>query len=200
VAHEEGACSGSGLARLGVVIAGGLLASAGSGFAFRTIEDEDALEVATPFLGCPDDGALTNTVGLGVLSVIDQLACANRAWADLLTVEMVASSLAYGHGLDDLAPEDVGDLAAAAAACVPDRQWWIDDLAIDLDREFEVEVAGCVAIAFVDVVGVDEIIRRRLLTVALWSIPRADIDRMDLGRRGQTGEELFDHSVAGTGG
>ena len=151
--------------------------------AWETLDGDDAALIAQAYLGCLDDGALVNWVALGVLRILDQLPCVQEAWSGVLTDEIVASSLAYGDGLDDLPPDTVEQLTSAAQACVPDRQWWIEEVALRLEVDLEDEQAQCVAIAYLDVLGIDAAIRRRILTIPLLSVPPEDRDQLDLGRR-----------------
>ncbi len=128
-----------------------------------------------------DPGALRLSVVLSPLRM-NEHDCIADAWDGLLTADLVASSLAYGDALDDLPPGVVEEMAAAAAECGPGRQWWIDDIiyqeAIPLDltsQELE-----CAAARYVDVMGVEEVIRRRLLGAPLLAVPPEDEARLDL--------------------
>ena len=85
----------------------------------------------------------------------------------------------------------VEQLTATAAACVPDRQWWIDDVAIDLEGDdLTADEASCVAIAYVDVLGVNEVIRRRILTIppARRAVRRRGAPRSPTALRGLAGQ------------
>ena len=149
-----------------------------------SVDRDGANEVLSAYLGCVEPERLRQWLVLSVLQVLDEQECVSAAWEDLVTPDAVASSVAYGDGLDDLDPALVDQLTATAAACVPDRQWWIDDVAIDLEGDdLTADEASCVAIAYVDVLGVNEVIRRRILTIPLLAVPSADEERLDLQRR-----------------
>ena len=149
-----------------------------------SVDRDGANEVLSAYLGCVEPERLRQWLVLSVLQVLDEQECVSAAWEDLVTPDAVASSVAYGDGLDDLDPALVEQLTATAAACVPDRQWWIDDVAIDLEGDdLTADEASCVAIAYVDVLGVNEVIRRRILTIPLLAVPSADEERLDLQRR-----------------
>ena len=98
-----------------------------------SVDRDGANEVLSAYLGCVEPERLRQWLVLSVLSGPRRAAVRQRGWEDLLTPDVIASSVAYGDGLDDLDPALVEQLTATAAACVPDRQWWIDDLALDLE-------------------------------------------------------------------
>ena len=134
-----------------------------------------------PILGCMDPESLRLAVVLSVLKM-NERECVVDAWQGLLTAEPVASSLAYGDLLDDLPADVVEDMASAAAVCGPDRQWWIEDVIFhdELQLELSDQERECVAARYLDVMGVEEVIRRRLLNAPLLAVPPEDEARLDM--------------------
>ena len=198
---SDGACAQAALADLPA--AGRRLVDAliDDPFADRTADPEAAEDVFVAFLGCIEPEALRLSVVLSVLRM-NETGCIVDAWQGLLSAESVASSMAYGDLLDDLPAEVVDAMASAAATCGPDRQWWIDDVIyqdeLRLERpERELE---CIAARYVDVMGVEEVIRRRLLNAPLLAVPLEDEARLDLaGHCNVTESGRLDLFVAGVG-
>ena len=124
---------------------------------------------------------------IGTVRAIDFLPCIADAWRGKLTPDAVAESFSFGFGLDDLPPDLAAELTAGAAACWSDRQWWIEEVAIELGRTTDLapDKANCMATAFVDSLGVERAIRLRVLTLSVLNVPPEDQVRMDLlGRCG----------------
>ena len=147
----------------------------------RSADRAAAQQVFAAYLGCLEPEALRFAVVLSFLKVLEH-DCVADAWEGLLTADLVASSLTYGNGLDDLPADVVAGMAKAVAACRPDRQWWIEDVIfhdeIELDlTEPELE---CVAARYVDVMGIEEVVRRRLLNAPLLALPADQEARLDL--------------------
>ena len=70
------------------------------------VDRDDAKLLFSAYFDCVDPSQLRDFIALAVLKMNHrQQPCVSAAWKDLLTSEPVASSIAYGHGLDDLAPE-----------------------------------------------------------------------------------------------
>ena len=111
--------------------------------------------------------------------------CVNAGWEDHLTAEVVAASIAYGHGLDDLAPDLVSVLTDSARECLTDRQWWIDDVALNLKgvNDMTADQADCVAEAYIGTLGIGEVIRRRILTLPLLAVSPSEQVEHALPRR-----------------
>ena len=141
---------------------------------FHSLDDEDAAAIALAYVGCVAADELPAFIAVATTRAVEQLPCLAEGWAGIVTPAAVASSLAYGHGLDDL-PDDVVDaMTLAAATCVPDREWWIADEAFALARfGIEASNATCAVRLLVDTFGVEPIIRRRVLTLDLWPVARA---------------------------
>ena len=146
---------------------------------------DDTLPLAQAYLGCADPDALVNLLVIGTVKAIDSVPCIADAWRGELTADLVAQSVSYGRGLNDLPPELVGELAAGAAACVPDRVWWVDDIALQLGRETDLdpEAAQCAATAYVDQLGIERAIRLRVLTLSVLTLPPEDQLRLDMAGR-----------------
>ena len=147
----------------------------------RTADPAAVEQVVSAYLGCMEPETLRLAIVLSVLQM-NERECVVDAWQGLLTADLVASSLAYGNVLDDLPADVVEDMASAAAVCGPDRQWWIDDVILseELQLELSDREAECVAARYLDVMGVEEVIQRRLLNVPLLSLPAEDEGRLDL--------------------
>ena len=147
----------------------------------RTADPAAVEQVVSAYLGCMEPDTLRRAVVLSVLQM-NEMECVVDAWQGLLTADLVASSLAYGSVLDDLPADVVEDMASAAADCGPDRQWWIDDVILsdELQLELSDRDAECVAARYLDVMGVKEVIRRRLLNAPLLALPPEDEARLDM--------------------
>ena len=154
---------------------------------FHSLENDDAAAVTMAYLGCVDAERLPLPIAfVTTRAVEDPLICIAEAWSQLITAEDVASSLAYGNGLDDL-PADIADrMTLAAAQCVPDVEWWIEDeVTVLMQSGLSDDEASCMTRALVDSFGVGPIIRRRVLTLRSYPVPRAELESIDLvGRCG----------------
>src|SRR4051812_7133058 len=74
-------------------------------------------------------------------------------------------------------------MATSAAQCVPDRDWWIEEILDKQDLPPEAtsdEELNCAAARYVDAMGVAEVIRRRILGAPLLAVPPDDEARIDL--------------------
>jgi hypothetical protein len=150
---------------------------------FDSMNNELARAIAVAYLGCVDDAGLIGLLAAMTTGAVQQLDCVADAWTPIVTPDAVASSVAYGSGLDDLSPDIVDRMALAAADCVPD-QWWIDDEAAALVRAgLDDDQATCAATAIVDSFGVGPIIRRRILGLDLLPVSQAELDAVDLASR-----------------
>ena len=151
---------------------------------FPLLGNTDTETIVLAYVGCIDPRTLVNFVAAATTRATDDLPCISAAWTDLVTADVVASSLAYGEGFDDLPPHVLDQMTLAAATCVPDRQWWIDDEAFVFELEgVPAEAAACMATAIVERFGVGPIIRRRVLTLPLHPVARAELDSLDLSGR-----------------
>jgi len=145
---------------------------------FHSLSDQDAELIALAYVGCVETDVLARFIAVVTTRAVEQVPCIADAWAGFVTPAAIASSLAYGDGLDDLPDDVVNGMALAAAACVPDREWWIDDEAFLLTQEgLDATKASCVTRLLVGTLGVAPIIRRRVLTLDLW--PVAELERLD---------------------
>ena len=140
---------------------------------FQSLDNEVAEVIALAYVGCVDAQGLVGYLAAVTTRAVQQLRCIADAWAGFVTPEVIAASLAYGNGLDDLPDEVVDEMVLTTAACVPDRQWWIDDEIAVLGQRLEPEHAACFPPAIVDALGVGPIIRRRVLTLAGYPVPLA---------------------------
>jgi hypothetical protein len=152
---------------------------------FDSLDDVDAEVIALAYLGCVEVDLLPLSIAAVTTRLpVENLPCVAEAWADVVTAQVVASSIAYSHGLDDLPTETVDQLTLTAAACVPDRQWWIDDEALILEQGgWDPDQASCIATAVVDTLGVGPIIKRRVLTVPFYPVTRGELEGVDFSGR-----------------
>ena len=123
--------------------------------AWSSIPRETRYPIIAAYVGCADIDATVNLLAIGLINSLEASPCISAAWSGLLSAELIASSLAFGTGLDDLPPEVVQRLVAGAAPCVSDETWWIDDIAIELERQygFTPEQATCVATTLSTLLG-----------------------------------------------
>ncbi|MET0711750.1 MAG: septum formation family protein [Jiangellaceae bacterium] len=148
---------------------------------FDDLSDEDAGAVAAAYVGCVEPDVLRNFLVISTTRAVDQLSCISDAWTDVVRPEAVASSLAFGHGLDDLLPDVVEEMSAATVACVPDPEWWIEDEAFLLTQNgVEAETASCVASAVIAEHGVDPVVTRRILTLDFVPLDEKAFAELDL--------------------
>ena len=142
------------------------------------------LPIARAYLACTEQDVLTNFVLLATLRAPEQIGCVRHALGGPVPAEAVAASLAFGHGFDDLAPELVDTLTAAAVSCLPDPQWWLDDEAFLLEQNGATpDDVRCVAAAYVENLGVEAIARRRILTLDFVPATPPQLERLDLPTR-----------------
>lgn len=164
--------------------------------------DQPALEEGLlAYLQCMGPGALSGSVALSVVKLLD-FECVAEAWSGLLPADLVASSLVYGVGLDDLPADVVDELARTAAECQPNREWWIDDVLAQDEIGLDVPEpqVKCIAVRYVNVMGINEVIRRRLLNAPLLALPPEHEARLDLPATcGVTARGLLELLVADAG-
>ena len=127
-------------------------------------------------MGCGDFGDDRSLLAAGTIRSVDGQGCVSDGWRGVLTQKDVVSSLTYGSGLDDLPDSAVSDLVRIAADCVPDEQWWKDDIALEIDGQhgLDGEQAACVAEAYVSTLGIETAIRRRVFTLPVLALPPDD--------------------------
>ena len=108
-----------------------------------------------------------------------------RGMGGVLTPHLLASSLAYGTGLDDLPPATVGPLVDATLRCMsgdPDwTDWWIDDVVLELDGVMgdSTVAAECIATNYVRELGIERVVERRVLTLPVLTLNAADLAAID---------------------
>jgi hypothetical protein len=156
---------------------------------FHLLFDDTAEQIASAYIGCVDEAVLAPSLTAATSRVgADDLPCVTAGWADSLTPVAIASSLAYGDGFDDLPPDVVDRMTLAAATCVPDQQWWIDDEASFLETTYGLDpgLASCVTMAVVDAFGVGPIIERRVLTLAIYPVAFSELESVVTGGCGLT--------------
>jgi hypothetical protein len=143
---------------------------------------EYRLPLITAYLDCSDYADVLFTLALGTIGSFDAAPCIAEAWNGVLTANDIAASLAYGIGLDDLRPAVVSRLVDIVVLCLPDERWWIDDIAIELQRihDLTAEQATCVATNFVRTLGLAHAVERRVLTIPMLALSPADHAAVDL--------------------
>ena len=89
------------------------------------------------YVGCADFDQLLFFLAIATMNSLDAAPCVAAGWSGVLTPDLLASSLAYGTGLDDLPPATVGPLVDAALRCMSGdpgwTDWWTDDVVLELD-------------------------------------------------------------------
>jgi hypothetical protein len=150
---------------------------------FDSVDDDLAEAIALAYVGCVDDGSLRESL-IMVTGADEFMPCLAASWP-AIEPEAIAASFARGHGLNDLPAGVVDVMTMITATCVPDRQWWIDDEALQLvQRGFDPLRASCIASAVVDAFGVGPVIKRRVLTLELYyPVDLDELDRLDLRER-----------------
>jgi hypothetical protein len=157
------------------------MAGAGSRWS-ATVEPDQARPVIEAVLACVDPNKLAWAVALGRVHVLDEAACMADAWDGLLPSEVVASSMAHGRGLDDLPTDVVAEMASKAADCKSDPGWWVDEIIVrkEVPQQLTAAQGQCVASRYLDVLGIDEVIRRRILGIHLLVLRPEDENALDL--------------------
>ncbi len=147
------------------------------------LPDAEQLAVATAYVGCTE--GLDQIIALGAVKVPpDQVQCVTKAWEGKLTDDVLASSLAYGDGLDDLPPGLTRELAADVVGCWNDAGWWIDDVALRMDSTgLTPEQATCIATALVETQGVAFVAERRLNSLSDLTLSPDARAKLDSGNR-----------------
>ncbi len=156
--------------------------------AWQELPDQDVHSLVLAYVGCADRDEMLALLALNALRSTDAPPCVAEAWAETdLTAEVVADSLVYGAGLSDLPDPLVDDLIAAARPCLPDDEWWVESLALVLNQQgLPPQQAECVAAAYISSVGVEELMRRRILTVPALALTPEQQAAVDVGGRCST--------------
>jgi hypothetical protein len=142
--------------------------------------------LARLFFGCQELESVVFALAVETIGSPDALECIRGAWREAgVTTEVIADSLSFGTALDDLPGDLVDRMVAGAAECEADASWWADDIAIELSEQFGLEggEAQCVGDAYMSVLGIETVIRRRVLTLPVLYLPPADQAALDLSAR-----------------
>ena len=137
------------------------------------------------YIGCADFGQLLFFLAIATMNSLDAAPCVAAGWSGVLTPHLLASSLAYGTGLDDLPPATVGPLVDATLRCMsgdPDwTDWWIDDVVLELDGVTGIppSAAECIATNYVRELGIERVVERRVLTLPVLTLTAADLAAID---------------------
>ena len=137
------------------------------------------------YIGCADFGQLLFFLAIATMNSLDAAPCVAAGWSGVLTPHLLASSLAYGTGLDDLPPATVGPLVDATLRCMsgdPDwTDWWIDDVVLELDGVTGIppSAATCIATNYVRELGIERVVERRVLTLPVLTLTAADLAAID---------------------
>jgi Septum formation len=150
--------------------------------AWTSIPRPARLPLVTAHVGCTEFDDTTYMVAMSTINSPDAARCVAGAWHGVLTADLVSSSLASGTGLDDLPRDVVRQLVDGAAACTHDEQWWIDDIAIEIDGQYDYteQQARCVATNFVRTLGIATAIDRRVLTIPMLTLTDDELASIDL--------------------
>ena len=185
-------CFDEGLASVDVAVDEAAQRLAADPLAWSAISREARLPIITAYVGCADYEAVLNFLAIGTINSLDVAPCIADAWTGVLTADLIASSLAFGVGLDDLPPDVVRRMVDGVGACMPAElgwtDWWIEDIAIELEQQhgFTSSEATCVATNFVHAVGIDRALERRVLTIPMLALPEAELAAIDLPACGVT--------------
>ena len=148
------------------------------------LDGDDRYPVVVAYLACVEADVLANFVVIATLRTIDRMDCVTNLSGRGIGREVLASSLAYGDGFDDLPPAAVDGLTAAAVACVPDPAWWVEDEAHVLTQNGTAPAdARCVAAAYVRGLGIEAVVRRRILTFDFVAASPEQLAALDLPGR-----------------
>ena len=137
------------------------------------------------YVGCADFDQLLFFLAIATMNSLDAAPCVAAGWSGVLTPHLLASSLAYGTGLDDLPPATVEPLVDATLRCMsgdPEwTDWWIDDVVLELDRVTGIppSAARCIATNYVRELGIERVVERRVLTLPVLTLTAADLAAID---------------------
>ena len=182
----DSACFAAAIAATNPEVQGGAAEVAADPLAWWQIPPETRLHIMTAALDCGPAGAVGNMLAISTINSIQSAPCIGQAWTGVLTTEAIASSMSWGGGLDDLPPDVVMRLVAGVMACMPGEQgwteWWIEDISLEIERRHDTtsEQATCVATNFVQRLGVERAVERRVLTIPVLALPDADLARIDV--------------------
>ena len=140
---------------------------------------------------CQELDAVVFALAVETIGSPEAQECIEGAWRDAgVTTELIADSLSFGTGLDDLPGDLVDRMVADVARCEPDTAWWADDIAIELGEQFGLapDAARCVGQAYVSTLGIERAIRRRVLTIPVLYLP--DDDQAALDPQARCGVEV----------
>ena len=163
--------------------------------AWSELPDDDALVLAQAHLGCADDRELRTRLALTVLGfpTEEMIQCVELEWRGRLTSQNVAASLAYGNGLDDLAPKLSTSSSTRPSSADPIRRGGSTSSSSSSTGR-STQGRRAVSPPPTWTVSVSRPGARRVLTMPLLTLSLADHVRLDLpGRCG------VDHAWPGTG-
>jgi hypothetical protein len=178
----DAACFDTGIAdsTLAVRVAAERLSSSvADPFLWYSLEPDVRTAISAVYIDCVEDLALLRAmIAMGTINTMDS-GCIVEAWADDLDAAAITSSLAVG--LEDLEPVRLESMVADVMGCWADREWWIQDVALELEgwHDFTLAEAGCVANRMIEEFGLEPVIRRRLLTINVLAMPDHQLATLD---------------------
>ena len=137
------------------------------------------------YVGCADFDQLLFILAMATMNSLDAAPCVAAGWSGVLTPQVLASSLAYGAGLDDLPPATVGPLVDATLRCMSGgpgwTDWWIEDVVLELDGVTGIppSAAECIATNYVRELGIERVVERRVLTLPVLTLNAVDLAAID---------------------
>jgi hypothetical protein len=158
-------------------------------FAWWDIASERRLPIVAAYVGCSDIDSVLYVLAIGTVNALESAPCVAASWSSVLTADIIASSIAFGTGFDDLPPGVVARLVDGAVGCMTDdERWWIDDVVLEIDGQYDLtpEQAMCVATNFVRKLGISRVVERRILTLPMLALSDADLAAIDLPACGVT--------------
>lgn len=152
--------------------------------AWSLLGPQARFQLASAYVGCGDLEETRAILAVVLTGSVERVACLAEAWRGVLTAEAIVSSVAFGHGLDDLPPDTVEAMTSGVIGCLPDQNWWIDDIAVKLDGassfDWSSEEARCVAERYVSTLGLEPAIQRRVLTIPMLAVSAEQMAVLDL--------------------
>ena len=156
----------------------------GDPFLWYSLDDNVRKAIVGNYIDCLEGlGGARQMIALGTINTPEP-GCVVDAWGTTVDRRFVVSSLAVG--LQELPPDVLDKLTAGVLTCLADEEWWRQDVALELEgwNDYTLEEAACIAGQLVDRFGVEPLIRRRLLTIPILSLPPDQLATVDPGACG----------------
>jgi hypothetical protein len=152
-------------------------------FLWYDLDDNVRKAIVGNYIDCMEGLDLArHMIALGTINTPEP-GCVVDAWGTAVDRRFIVSSLAVG--LQELPQDVLDELTAGVLTCLADEEWWIQDVALELEGDdYTLAEAACVAETLIAQFGVEPLIRRRLLTIPILSLPPDQLTAVEAGTCG----------------